>query len=92
MEMRFHQDPRMQLDSALLLEKIQGVHDNLSQRRDREEWEPVNGAAGNEIGPAIFHYPVSASSHYASDCFFTLCFRLLFYITGDCARKPRRSL
>ncbi len=63
MKMRFHQDPCMYLDSPLLLEKIQGADDDLRQCGDRKKRKPVNGAAGDEIGLAIFYYSVSASSH-----------------------------
>jgi hypothetical protein len=53
----------MHRDSLLLLEKIQGVNNDFSQCGNCEERKPVNGAAGEEIGFALFQCIVAASSH-----------------------------
>ena len=68
MQVRFQQNPRVDSDTLPAAEEIEGTDHNLRQGRDCEEWEPVDGAAGDEVGLVAFQHAVSASSHgiYAS--------------------------
>jgi hypothetical protein len=43
--------------------QIQRIDDDVRQRGYCEQGEPVEGAAGEEVGFAVFYRPVRASSH-----------------------------